>query len=256
MLGTDFVPVGSQDNTLLFEDFIVDMSGVVPCKYSDRATKAATIYKRVGEAYKTYYYVSDAYSQDEDDEDLYEGWCDGSSTLVTYTPKSEEDTFEAYNITLDIGEGVWFRAAGHSGAVTLTLAGQVKSDGKVEKTVQGDTYYMIAPGLPVDYEIAKIATTGTACKYSERSTKANTIYRRVGEAYKTYYYVSDAYSQDEDDEELYEGWCDGSSTLTSYTPKSAEDTFEGENITITAGEGIWFKPNTDAQVKLTFDLNN
>jgi len=115
---------------------------------------------------------------------------------------------------------------------------------------------MIAPGLPIDYEIANVATTGAACKFADRFTKANTIYRRVGDVYDEYYYVSNAWSQNEEDPDEYTGWCDGDRILTSYTPASAEDTFESLNITISAGEGIWFKPNTDAQVKLTFDLNN
>ena len=222
MIGAQFTKVGAQNipiGDLIQGDF-------APATYSKRLTEAPQIQilNAAGTGYTTYYYLSDA-EDDEENEVL--GWADGVGDLVT-------------TINLNPGDAVWFKAIT---ATNLKLKGEVISGNTKAITVtttKADQFSMIANPFPTTLDINDITWSGlTPSTYSKRLTEAPQIQvlNAAGTGYTTYYYINDA--EDENEDEV-TGWADGVGDLAETA--------------IGVGKGFWLKLPTAGTVTATFAL--
>lgn len=198
MVGTQFENISGDGVADMNQ--IIKMSGVKACLYEDVDTLGAEIMVRVGEGYKFYYFINDAYDAD-DNEVAGDVWAD----MDGYVVDSDD--------LLALGDGFWFHARGaavESGA-TITVAGQVASATEITKDLDGATagiYSIIANPFPVGTDLGKVVTSGlSAVLYEDVDASGNTIMVREGEGYKFYYYINDAYDAD-DNEVVGDVWTD------------------------------------------------
>ena len=174
-VGTDIVKV---------QDMLIP-TGVTAPSFSQR-TKALQLQVWNGSGYTMYYYVSDAYIEDTDEEVT--GWADkgGDYTSATIAP----------------GTGYWYKYP--EGGSSFALSGQVPEAESISKNVS-ESFNLFGNPYPVSLNLDKVTTSVTAPSFSQR-TKALQLQVWNGSGYTMYYYVSDAYIEDTDEEVT--GWAD------------------------------------------------
>ena len=210
---------------------IISMSNVSATDYNDMINSAPSIMVRVGENYKFYYYINDAY----DGNDPVDGnvWADDIGNLITSAD------------LLALGDGFWFRvpAASCGESASITVAGQVSSASELDKTFTGSAtgyYSIIGNPYPTSTDLSKVTSTGlTAVSYEDMINEGNSIMVREGNRYKFYYFINDAL----DGENLVDGdvWADDIGNLVTDSDK------------IASGKAFWIKAMQSG--KLTFKMN-
>ena len=223
LCGIQFEDVGDGTGAISLND-LVSMSGIEACAYSSRAASAAQIQVRNGNTYSVYYYLSDAYDEDADEE--LEGWADAGGDLATDP--------------IDIGKGFWFKApaAAINGSAFLVFKGQVRGEASKAVSFAADTFVLAANPFPSGTDLSKVTMSGIqAVGYSSRATSAAQIQVRNGNTYNIYYYLSDAYDEDADEE--LEGWADAGGDLAT-------------SDAIAPGAGFWIKSPSAGSI--TFSL--
>ena len=223
MIGVPFESVGANSGTITFDD-LIKLDGIEA--YDDGDSDCPEIQVRVGNIYRMYYYITDAW--DEDDKELgHDAWA-----------------FDGYECTAvdiqSLGDGFWFKAPVAAAGATITTKGQVTTN--VVKTVSfagNQKYSIIANPFPTDVCLADVVTTGVTAKEDGDSESAE-IQVRVGNIYRMYYYITDAW--DADDNELgYDAW--------------AFDGYECEPTdVIKAGASFWIKSYDAGNGSITFSL--
>ncbi len=223
LCGIQFEDVGNGTGAINLND-LVSMSGIVASVYDDMETDAAQIQVRnaSGTGYDTFYYISDAYSGNTE----VTGWADGAGDLA--------------EAAVNIGKGFWFKApaAAISGTASLTLSGQVSGNASGAVAFAANTFVLGANPFPAAVDFADVTVSGiTAVGYDDMETDAAQIQVRnaSGTGYNTFYYISDAYSGNDE----VTGWADG-----------AGDLAEGDSISV--GAGFWVKSPTAGSI--TFSL--
>jgi FlaG/FlaF family flagellin (archaellin) len=221
LCGIQFEEVGNGTGAISLNN-LVTMSGIEAVGYDDMETDAAQIQILNGNAYDTYYYISDAYDADSKP---VEGWSDGNGDLAENA--------------INIGKGFWFMApaASITGSASLKLKGQVSGGDTESVSFTANMFYLSANPFPVATDLNKLTISGIqAVGYDDMETDAAQIQVLNGNAYDTYYYISDAYDADS---KPVEGWSDGNGDLV-----------EGDSIP--AGAGFWItSPNAGS---ITFSL--
>jgi hypothetical protein len=172
-----------------------------PCKFSERATKAVQLQVWNGVNYTMYYYVTDAYIEDDDAEVT--GWANNKGDYVT-------DTYAP-------GTGYWYKYPVSES--TYTLPGQVLNSDSVSKNVYASKLNLVGNPYPMSLDLTKVTTTVPACKFSERATKAVQLQVWNGVNYTMYYYVTDAYIEDDDAEVT--GWANNKGDFVGATGLNA-----------------------------------
>ena len=229
MVGAQFTSVG-EATTIPMSELV--KGNYAASAYSQRITQAPQIQilNADGKTYATYYYLTDAYDEENDDDVL--GWADVRGDLIT-------------SVVLHPGDSVWFKAIA---ATTLKLAGQVIPEAVAGTTkaitittTSANQFSMIANPFPSTLDIASITWNGlTPASYSNRINAAPQIQvlNADGSTYSTYYYLTDAYDEENDDDVL--GWADvrGDLATTAIAP----------------GCGFWLKLPTAGTVTATFGL--
>jgi len=190
---TPFTAIGS--DLVKVQDMLVP-NGVAAVSYSQRTTKALQLQVWNGTGYTFYYYLSDAYDEVADEE--VEGWADGNGdyTAATIAP----------------GTGYWYKYP--TSASSYTLPGQVSEAASITKNVS-DAFNLYGSPYPVKLNLKNLSTTVPAVPYSQRTTKALQLQVWNGTGYTFYYYLSDAYDEDADEEK--EGWADGNGDYVEET---------------------------------------
>ncbi len=228
MIGAQFTGVGQ--STIAMGDLI--QGDFAAALYKNRASQApqVQILDASGSGYATYYYLSDAYDEDADDD--VEGWANASGDLVTA-------------VTLKPGDSVWFKAIANT---TLQLKGEVIAEASTGAnkvltitTTTANQFSMIANPFPTVLDINAVTWTGLPqVLYKNRATQAAQIQvlDASGSGYATYYYLTDAYDEDTDDD--VEGWANASGDLTSTS--------------IGQGLGFWLKLPSASTVTASFSL--
>ncbi len=185
-------------------------------------------------AYYTYYLITDAYDEDTDDEVT--AWADRNGDC-------------AKDVTLPLGSALWYICQTETGK-SVTMSGEVSpaSDLTISATTPG--YTMVANPFPqatdlntVEWYAADGKTPLAPATYDTQSTAAPTIKvwdaaagNGIG-AYLTYYYISDAYDEDNDEE------------VTAWADRNGDVA----DISIPAGQGFWLiLPSGHTGVKATF----
>ena len=168
-----------------------------PCQFKNRATQAVQLQVWNGSAYTVYYYVSDAYDEESDEE--LTGWANNKGDLVNdeYAP----------------GTGYWYKYPVSDS--TYVLPGQVVSQDSVTKNVYATKLNLVGNPYPMSLSLSKISTSVTAPAFKNRATQAVQLQIWNGSAYNLYYYVSDAYDE-ESDEEL-TGWANNKGDYVDAT---------------------------------------
>ena len=138
-------------------------------------------------SYTLYYYVTDAYIEDTDDEVT--GWANGAGDYTT--------------ATIAPGTGYWYKLPNN--ASTFTLPGQVLDAESVTKDVFGNNKFnLVGNPYPMSLNLAKVKTTVTPTTFAKRRNGAVELQVWNGVGYTYYYYVTDAYVEETDDEVT--GW--------------------------------------------------
>lgn len=185
-LGTSpFLAVGA--DVVKVQDMLIP-SGVTAVPYSQRTTKALQLQVWNGSNYTMYYYLSDAYVEATDEE--VEGWANGAGD---YT-----------DAVIAPGTGYWYKYP--TSASSYMLPGQVSDAATITKNVS-DAFNLYGNPYPIQLNLTKLSTTVPAAAYSQRTSKALQLQVWNGSNYTMYYYLSDAYDEDADDE--IEGWANG-----------------------------------------------
>ena len=222
MIGVPFESVGSDSGTITFDD-LIKLDGI--SAYDDGDSNCPEIDTLVGSGYSKYYYITDAW--DEDDNELgYDAWASGGYECTAVDIQS-------------LGDGFWFIAPVTASGASITTKGQVTTN--VVKTVSfagGGAFSIIANPFPTDVCLADVVTTGVTAKDDGDPDSAE-IDTLVGSGYRKYYYITDAW--DEDDNELgYDAWSDGG--------------YECTGINVPAGASFWIKSNDVGSGSITFSL--
>ena len=209
---------------------VINMTGVSAVGIDDAYTTGAEIMVRVGSGYKSYYYINDAW--DTNDHEV-EGnvWADGDGYVV-----ATED-LQA------LGDGFWLlvRSGALNGEGSITIAGAVSNADELTKSFSGTAagyFTIIANPFPLATQLNSITQTGlTAMGIDDAYTKGVEVMVRVGNGYKSYYYINDAW--DAEDHEV-EGnvWADGDGYVATETDA------------IGVGASFWVKSFTNGS--LTF----
>ena len=190
---TPFLAVGA--DVVKVQDMLVP-NGVAAVPYSQRATKALQLQVWNGTDYTMYYYLSDAYVEATDEE--VEGWANGAGD---YT-----------DATIAPGTGYWYKYP--TSASSYTLPGQVSEAASITKNVS-DAFNLYGNPYPVKLNLKNVSTTVPAAPYSKRGTQALQLQVWNGNDYTIYYYLSDAYDEDADEEK--EGWANGAGDYVEET---------------------------------------
>lgn len=193
-LGTSpFVAVGT--DVVKIQDMLVP-SGVTAVPYSQRTTSALQLQVWNGSGYTFYYYLSDAYIEDTDEEVT--GWANsaGDYTDATIAP----------------GTGYWYKYP--TAASSFSLPGQVSESASITKNVSS-AFNLYGSPYPVSLNLKNLTTTVAAVSYSQRTTQALQLQVWNGVGYTFYYYLSDAYVEATDDE--IEGWANSAGDYVEET---------------------------------------
>ncbi|MBR1871373.1 MAG: hypothetical protein IJ802_06060 [Kiritimatiellae bacterium] len=226
MIGTQFVTPGATDTTVNLLDYI--KGDFTAAKFRDRTTAAPqiAIYTE-GEGYARYYYLTEAY--DEDSGDDVEGWADGRGDLVS-------------EINVNASTAVWVICpAQESGAITFS--GQVATAADISQSCVAG-YTMVSSPYPADLTLGSVTfgSTLTPSLWRNRNASAPQIaVYTEGEGYSRYYYVTDAYDEDANDD--VEGWANVRGDLVVDT-----------DVLVPAGKGFWvILPTGSENVTVEFE---
>ena len=214
-LGTSpFASVGS--DTVAIQDMLKSSAPAVG--FSKRTTDAVQLQVWSGSTYTMYYYLSDAYIEDLDKE--VEGWAKGSGDYA--------------DATIAPGTGYWYKVP--TANSTFNLPGQVLDAASVSKDVYTSKLNLVGSPYPVVLDLKNLTTTVPAKPYSQRNAAALQLQVWNGTNYTLYFYLSDAYDEDLDDE--FEGWAKGNGDLV-------------KGQVVEPSYGMWAKsPSADG--KITF----
>ena len=184
--------------------------------------------------YVTYYYLTDAYDEANDEEIT--AWADENGDIVS-------------GVTLPLGSAMWYICQVETGK-DVTLSGEVSPEDDLTVSATTAGYTMIANPFPLATPINSVGWYGSdgttplaPASYSTRTTAAPQI--KVWDPtagngagnYSTYYFISDAYDEPADEEIT--AWADENGDLTTDT--------------IPVGRGFWLiLPSGHAGVKATF----
>ena len=189
-----------------------------PSTYSKRNLEAPMLQVWDGAGYKYYYYLTDAYVEETDDEVT--GWANTAGDYAT--------------ASIAPGTGYWYKTPKE--ASNFTLPGQVLDVASVTKDVFSSKFNLIGNPYPTKLDFSKIKTNVPSQAYKDRNTKALMLQVWDGAGYKYYYWLSDAYVEETDDE--IEGWANTAGDFVAAT-------------TTEINYGMWStSPNADG--KLTF----
>ena len=189
-LGTSpFAKVGT--DTVAIQDMLKSSAPAVG--YSKRNTDAVQLQVWNGVGYTMYFYLSDAYVEATDDE--VEGWAKGNGDYA--------------DATIAPGTGYWYKVP--KADSTFNLPGQVLDAASVTKDVFTTKLNLVGSPYPVVLDLKNLTTTVPAKPYSQRLTAALQLQVWNGSNYTLYYYMSDAYDEETDDE--YEGWAKGNGDM-------------------------------------------
>ena len=177
-----FTSVG--EDVVCIQDVITPV-GVEACSDADSSTDAAQLQVWTGSGYKLYYYINDGFDDDNDD---LTGWADAGEIVYTkYAP----------------GTGFWFRYP--KAAANYTLPGQVSDAESISKNVYKGKFNMVGNPYPTLLNLKKVTTTAKAVSDAESGSKGVQLQVWTGSGYKLYYYINDAFDDDNDD---LTGWAD------------------------------------------------
>ena len=214
-LGTSpFAKVGT--DTVAIQDMLKSSAPAVP--YSKRNTDAVQLQVWNGSNYTFYYFLSDAYVEESDEE--VEGWAKGNGDYA--------------DAAIAPGTGYWYLVPKSDS--TFNLPGQVLNADSVTKDVFATKLNLVGSPYPVVLDLKDLTTTVPAKPYSQRNTAALQLQVWNGSNYTFYYYLSDAYDEVLDDE--FEGWAKGNGDLV-------------KGQVVDPSYGMWAKsPSADG--KITF----
>ena len=171
---TPFAAVGS--DVVKVQDMMTTTGA--PSTYMKRNIEAPMLQVWDGAGYKFYYYLTDAYVEETDEEVL--GWANGSGD---YT-----------DAEIAPGTGYWYKVP--TAASGFTLPGQVLGATSVTKDVFSSKFNLIGNPYPIALDFNKVKTTVPAQAYKDRNTKALMLQVWDGAGYKFYYRLSDAYVEE------------------------------------------------------------
>ena len=209
---TPFSATGS--DMVKIQDMVVPSVAAVP--YKDRSTKALQLQVWNGTGYDVYFYLSDAYIEETDEEVT--GWANGKGdyTFAEIAP----------------GTGYWYKYP--TAESTYTLPGQVLSAASVTKNVYASKLNLVGNPYPMALNLNNLKTSVPAATYRDRVSKAVQLQVWNGTGYDVCFYLSDAYIEDTDEEVT--GWANGKGDFVSAL-----------NVDVTAG--LWVKsPNGDGTI--------
>ena len=185
-------------------------------------------------AYYSYFYITDAYDEKTDDDVI--AWADKNGDCVA-------------NINLPLGSALWYICQAETGKA-VTFSGEVSPEDDLTVSATTVGYTMVANPFPVATDLNKVQWFGvdgvtplSPATYDTMTTSAPTIKvwdaaagNGIG-AYLTYYYISDAYDEAEDDD------------VTAWADKNGDVATD----IIPAGQGFWLiLPTGHTGVKATF----
>ncbi len=211
LIGVQFQGMAAADGKISFSE-LISLKNLPAVPFNQRLSKGLELQVRDGETYKMYYYVSDAYDEEADEE--VEGWADSRGDLVS------EASLQS------LGGGFWLYARSFTDSAqpaSISLSGEVSPDTSKDVSF-GNGFTIVANPFPKAVSLQEVTLNGVeACKFSERFTKGIELQVRDGETYKMYYYVSDAYDEAADEE--VEGWSDSRGDLASGNEVSVGASF-------------------------------
>ena len=224
MVGIQFQNVGGD----AVADFnkVLSMRGIEAVSYDDMEDLGARIDVRIGNVYKSYYFINDAYDTNSKPVDG-DVWADGEGILIT-----SDDM-------LALGDGFWFMTKNATEGAILTVAGEVSEASSLSVTIPANNVFVIRSNpFPMAIDLAKIGVGGiTAVPYEDMESTGARIDVRVGNIYKSYYYINDAYNEDSKPVEG-DVWADGEGITVS-------------GDAIDAGSSFWV--NSPAEGSFTFE---
>ena len=184
MVTPNFCDIGSDTIKIAT---ICTPTGVEACSYDDMRTDGAEIQVWTGASYKMYYYINDAF--DDENEDL-TGWADEG---------------EIVDAVVAPGNGFWFRYLKADGA-NLTISGEVPDADSISKDVYNNKFNMTGNPYPTLLNLKKVTVTGIEpCGYDDMRSEGLELQVWTGTSYKMYYYINDAFDDENDD---LTGWAD------------------------------------------------
>lgn len=222
MVGVPFEAVSGTAGEITFDD-LIKLDGIEA--YEDGDEDCPEIQVRVGNGYSKYYYITDAW--DENDDELgYDAWANGGYECTDADIQS-------------LGDGFWFKAPVAAAGASITTKGQVTDEVEISVSFPGGgSYNIIANPFPVGLCFADVTTTGITAKEDGDPDSAE-IQVRVGNGYSKFYYITDAW--DENDDELgFDAWADGG--------------YECVGVNVPAGASFWVRSFDNGQGTITFSL--
>ena len=165
-------------------DQVFSCTGVTAATY-DTMTTGATIMFWNGSNYEYYYYINDAYDQNDNPVDG-DVWTDaGGYTLTDADLRA-------------IGDGFWLRipSGGCTSGASITVAGQVSEASSADVDIAGSAagaLTLASNPFPTATDLSKVTTTGLTASTYDTMTSGATIMFWNGSSYDYYYYINDAY---------------------------------------------------------------
>ena len=192
MVAVQFADVGANADVANFNSFI--RTTCAPGEYGDgmdttmKNAPQIQVLNANGQTYTMYYYISDAY--DENDEPVSGNcWADDGGYKVTASD------------VLALSKGFWFKAMA---AGTITCSGQVSATSEIGAPVTANQFNIVANPYPVALDLnAPTSANFTAGEYGDGmdTTMGNAPQIQVlnanGLTYTMYYYISDAYDAED-----------------------------------------------------------
>ena len=192
-----FLTVGT--DTVRIKDIVAPI-GVEPCSYDVQESEGAELQVWNGGGYDLYYYINDAFDDDNDD---LTGWA------------NEQEITDA---TIAPGSGFWYRC--HKKASNFTLSGEVSDAATITKDVYKNKFNMVGNPYPTLLDLKKVTTNIAPCSYDEQESKGVELQVWNGGGYDLYYYINDAFDDDNDD---LTGWANEQEILS--TPATSDVTY-------------------------------
>ena len=211
-----------------------------PCAYAARTSSAPTLKiwdPTAGNGagnYSTFYYITDAYDEENDEEIT--AWANRNGDIIS-------------GISLPLGSALWYICQVEVNK-NVTLAGEVSSDSDITVSASTPGYTMLSNPFPVAADLNKInwfaadgQTPLAPATYATRTTAAPTI--KVWDPtagngagnYITYYYINDAYDEENDEE------------ITAWANRNGDFC----EVSVAVGQGFWLiLPAGHAGAKATF----
>ena len=188
MIAVQFEDVGGDATADLNK--VLGMNNIAACGFDDCGKDGAEIQVLEGDAYKHYFFINDAWDAD-DNPVTGDVWADSDGYVVT-----EADL-------LELGDGFWFIARGQSASASASLSvnGQVSAATELGKDFVGtaEGFFSIkANPFPVATDLGTVKNEGiVAVGFDDSAKIGNEIQVLVGDAYKHYFYINDAWDADD-----------------------------------------------------------